>query len=350
MSSVSVFTEWDPLEEVVVGRVDNIRLPTPDPGLWAVEYQDLCTMDEIRSGPYSQKIVEETDEDLAELVRTFEDLGVVVRRPNVFDHSSTFATIDWRSDGQQSYCPRDVFLAIDDWIIEAPMILRSRYFESLAYRDIMLSYLGDGARWVAAPKPRLLDEMYVLDENPDGLGSASAIREHEPVFDAANILRVGRDVLYLVSSGGNRLGAQWLQNLLGSEFKVHTYDSIYTGTHVDTTITLVRPGLVVVNAERIGPHNLPHLFKDWDVIYLDEVVDIGGVAPCSTSKWIGINFMMVNEGLAIGDAAQTPLIRELGRFNVEVIPLSLRHARTLAGGFHCVTLDVRRRGELQSYC
>jgi scyllo-inosamine-4-phosphate amidinotransferase 1 len=34
---------------------------------------------------------------------------------------------------------------------------------------------------------------------------------------------------------------------------------------------------------------------------------------------------------------------------VEVIPAQLTHTRTLGGGFHCVTLDVRRTGELATY-
>ncbi|MEZ4709658.1 MAG: hypothetical protein R3A44_20785 [Caldilineaceae bacterium] len=349
-----------------MGRAANIRVPVAEPGLWAVEYKEQCAMEDIPSGPHCERIVEETEEDLTDLVETFEELGVVVRRPEPMDHAQVFATPDWQSDGQQNYCPRDLFVAIGNWIIEAPMTLRSRHFETLAYREIMLSYLKSGCRWISAPKPRLLDDMYMLDMPTNGHADGRAnghasllnqpnslsrvIREYEPVFDAANILRIGRDILYLVSDTGNRLGAQWLQTILGSEFKVHPYENVYNGSHVDTTITLVRPGLVVVNAERVGPHNLPALFDGWDVIYLDEVVDIGFSGPCTTSKWIGMNFMMVNQNLAIVDALQTPLIRELAKRKVDVIPLRLRHARTLAGGFHCVTLDVRRRGGLETYC
>jgi hypothetical protein len=29
--------------------------------------------------------------------------------------------------------------------------------------------------------------------------------------------------------------------------------------------------------------------------------------------------------------------------------LKLRHSRMLAGGFHCVTLDIRREGSMESY-
>ena len=46
---------------------------------------------------------------------------------------------------------------------------------------------------------------------------------------------------------------------------------------------------------------------------------------------------------------QDDLRRELGKHNIETIGLPMRHSRTLSGGFHCVTLDVKRKGNLESY-
>jgi N-dimethylarginine dimethylaminohydrolase len=62
-----------------------------------------------------------------------------------------------------------------------------------------------------------------------------------------------------------------------------------------------------------------------------------------------MNLLMVNPNLAIVDRHQIPLIRELEKCGVDVIPLQIRHSRTLGGGFHCVTLDVRRSGTLEDY-
>jgi glycine amidinotransferase len=62
-----------------------------------------------------------------------------------------------------------------------------------------------------------------------------------------------------------------------------------------------------------------------------------------------MNFIMVNPSLAVVNDRQRPLIRELERHGVEVLPLRMRHARNLSGGFHCVTLDVRRIGALEDY-
>jgi N-dimethylarginine dimethylaminohydrolase len=59
--------------------------------------------------------------------------------------------------------------------------------------------------------------------------------------------------------------------------------------------------------------------------------------------------MSVNEKLVICDENQEPLRKELGKWGIESIALPMRQARTLSGGFHCVTLDTKRKGTLESY-
>jgi N-dimethylarginine dimethylaminohydrolase len=49
------------------------------------------------------------------------------------------------------------------------------------------------------------------------------------------------------------------------------------------------------------------------------------------------------------DSDQRALIALLESKDIEVIPLKLRHSRMMGGGFHCVTLDTRRRGAMESY-
>lgn len=344
-SRVCAYNEWDPLEEVVVGRATNARIAQPDRGLFAIEYRQFESHDRIPSGPYSQRVIGETEEDLEALVEALEKLGVVVRRPEIWDHARLCRSSDWESDGQYNYCPRDLFITVGNWIIETPMTLRCRQHETVSFKPLLLEYMRGGARWISAPKPRLADDVYCLDGS-----HPLVLTEAEPVFDAANVLRLGSDLLYLVSDTGNSIGAAWLQSIVGPAYRVRAYKGVYSGSHVDTTIAVVRPGLVVVNAERVGPHNLPDVFAGWDVVYLSDIVDIGYTETSYASKWIGINFLMVRPDLAIVDPMQTTLVRELEKRNVNTLPLRLRHARTLGGGFHCVTLDVRRSGVLETYC
>ncbi len=341
---VNVHNEWDPLEEAIVGIADGARVPSADRGLFALDYADhLRDQAEIRSGPHQQRVIEEANEDLDTFAEVLRAHGVVVRRPAPTDHAKPFGTPDWTSDGQFNYCPRDVLLTIGNTVIETPMPLRARYFEPFAYREILLEYFESGAGWISAPKPRLLDDAYNT-EAEDGL----MLNDVEPAFDAANVIRAGRDILYMVSSSGNMLGCRWLQRTLGPEYRVHPVVDVYAGTHIDTTITLVRSGLVVLNPDRISESQVPALFRDWDIIWCREPADTGWVGPHPRSSvWQAMNFVMINPELAVVNEHQGPLIGDLERHGVDVVPLPMRQARTLSGGFHCVSLDVRRTGSLE---
>lgn len=340
---VSVYDEWSPLEEVIVGVVENARLPQPDPSVRGVDFPELAD-EEIPTGKFSDRVIEETQEDLANLVATLQELNVKVRRPEITNHSISFSTPNWSACGHFNYCPRDVFLALDHQIIEAPSPSRSRYFEMDAYKKVFLEYFHSGSRWISAPKPLLLDELFT---NPNR--EKNGLLNSEIAFDAANILRLGKDILYQVSDSGNQLGGQWLQSILGNDYRVHQCVNVYLGKHIDTTFTVVRPGLVVINPERVNPDNLPVLFRNWDKIWCPDPVDIGYEGYPLSSIWIAMNFLVVNPELAIVDQRQVSLIKELEKRGVNVIGLQLRHARTLGGGFHCVTNDVRRSGSLEDY-
>ena len=343
-SLISAFNEWDQLEEVIVGTAKCAQIPKGDKGLHAIRYGDYENISLIPSGPHDPQIIEEAEEDLEAFIETLVKQGITVRRPNVTDHSKEFGTPDWKSDSMYNYCPRDIMMVVGDTIIETPMSLRSRMFETFAYKDILVEYMKSGARWISAPKPALLDSMYNISDP-----SKSALLEEEPVFDAANCLRVGRDILYLISDTGNELGAEWLQATLGNDFRVHPCRDLYASTHIDTTITVLRPGLVLVNPTRVNDHNLPAIFKNWDILVAPEPIDVGFRGVAYGSAWISMNFFSLSPNLVTLEKSQTPLIKILEKHKIDCIPLQWRHGRTLGGGFHCVTLDVRRRGNLEDY-
>ena len=197
----------------------------------------------------------------------------------------------------------------------------------------------DGARWIAAPRPQLSDAGY--DEAADR--DHKSLRNLEPVFDAANVLRADRDLLFLESNSGNALGAQWLQRALGPAYRVHVLRGIYSYMHLDSTISLLRPGLALLNPQRMRPDKLPPFFANWRILWCPEPVDIGFYPPYEhASQWVGMNLLMLNERTAIVERSQLPLIRMLEQEGFTVIPILLRHARTLSGAVHCVTLDLQR--------
>jgi len=347
-SAVWSCNEWDPLEEVIVGNPLNARFPTADPSTQLAEYPDR-SIDQIPVGPFPQWVIDETEEDLNEFAATLESFGVKVRRPDTWPHEATFSTINWQSQGYYNYCPRDVMVVIGDQIIETPNVIRSRSQETYSYRTLLMEYMQSGARWISAPKPMLLDSLFegVDMERPTP-------RNDEPAFDAANILRFGEDLIYLVSATGNEMGGQWLRSILGDRYRVHFMKDVYYGSHIDSTLVALRPGLVLANPSRINDKTLPAILKQWKVLYSPPMENTDRYDPdylskCIGSDWIDMNAFSIGPNVVVVDRNQPTLIKLLEKEGLDVIPLKLRHSKLLGGGPHCVTLDVRRRGTLERY-
>jgi N-dimethylarginine dimethylaminohydrolase len=347
MSRVWSCNEWDPLEEVIVGNPLRARFPTADPSTRVAEFPDR-SLEDIPQGPFPPQVIEETEEDLEAFIAVLTKLGITVKRPETWPHEDRFSTIHWESKGYYNYCPRDLLLVIGDQIIETPNVMRSRSQEAFSYRALMLDYMKSGARWYSAPRPMLLDSMFEVDpDRPVPL-------EHEPAFDAANVLRLGRDLIYLVSATGNELGGQWLQTMLGETFRVHLLKDVYFGSHIDSTLVALRPGLMLCNPARVSRETLPAILKQWDIIFSPPMentdrYDADYLRKSIGSDWIDMNLFSIGPGQVVVDRDQTALIRLLEKQGLDVIPLKLRHSKMLGGGFHCVTLDIRRRGTLEQY-
>jgi len=348
MSRVWSCNEWDQLEEVIVGNPFRARYPTPDKSTQLAMFPKR-SIESLPRGDFPERIIEETAEDLSLFIEVLQQQGVVVQRPHVWDHQAIFSTIHWKAQGYHNFCPRDIMTVIADRIIESPSVVRSRMFETFSYRDLLIEYMQSGAKWYSAPKPMLQDSLFDVDSE-----SKPIPRNHEPAFDAANVLRLGYDLLYLVSVSGNELGGQWLQTILGDAFRVHFVHDIYYGSHIDTTFAVLRPGLVLCNPDRVNENNMPIVLRQWDTIYSPPVVTSSSYEPeyfknSIASEWIGMNVFSISPNLVVVDKDQLPLIHLLEKWKMDVIPLKLRHSRLLGGGFHCATLDVRRTGTLQRY-
>lgn len=337
---ISTHTEWHPLKEVVVGTATGARVPTvKDESLHAICYGDVSDADfaDIKTGPFPQRIIEEANEDLDKFAGDLAGLGIKVHRPAQMDYTRIYETTDWAVDGQYGYCPRDSVLTVGNEAIATPMVLRHRQNEARMFDGLF--------DVVEAPVPRLLDTMYDRSE----LGKPT-LMNHEPAFDAANCLKIGRDILYLISNTGNHAGADWLQAHLGPGYRIHRVEGVYAFIHVDSTFTVLRPGLVLVCPARVNEDNLPGLFKGWDRIYAPEPEPIqiaegwGGA-----SKWIAMNLLSIRPDLVAIEENQVSLMKELKKYGIDSMPVRMRHTRTLGGGPHCVTLDLVREGVLEDY-
>ncbi|MFE5872581.1 amidinotransferase [Streptomyces roseifaciens] len=354
MPVVSSHNEWDPLEEVVVGRVDGAMTSS-----WEV-------LDRISVPPAAQEhlgaaagtrmpqdVVEEAQRGLEELIGILHDAHVTVRRPDPPDTARPFATPAWTvANGISAANPRDLLLVVGDEIIEVPMADRNRYFETWPYRGLLTEYFERGARWTAAPKPRLLDAQYRpgYEIPPPDQEMTYLVTEAEPVFDAADVMRCGRDLFMERSHVTNALGLEWLRRHLGPEYRVHEIVSRYPrAMHIDTSLLPLAPGKVLVNPEFIDPEELPSAFRSWDVLIPPEPVVTPVMQRGLMSAWSSLNVLMLDPDHVVVERSQTPLIKAFEQWGFDPVPCTFEHYTAFGGAFHCATLDIRRTGPLETY-
>ena len=301
---INSINEWDPLEEVVVGTAHFANWPGDDP-VFALESQKTTWHETpVPNGPVPDRIIDEANEDLDRLALTLEELGVTVHRPKMINFQ--------QQGGMYNYCPRDRLLIYGNTVVDPAMMYPCRDMESEALEEVI--YRADTV--LRMP------------------------RDEGMIMDAANVLRLNDSMLYLLSASGNLEAYHWLCDHF-PDVNIELCN-FYSGVHIDSTIVPLREGLVLLNASRVTEENCPGVFDDWDKIWVSEVVEQDFYRYPYASKWIGLNMLAVNPTTVIMDWQQIHLRQQLAAFGFDVVPLPMRHSRTLGGGFHCVTLDLVR--------
>jgi len=301
------YNEWDRLREIVVGTANYANWPSEDTVFAQESEKTTWKETPVPAGPVPKWIIDETNEDLDGLVKILEQAYIKVLRPDDINYQN--------SGGMYNYCPRDRVLIAGDTVVDVAMMYPCRDREIHAME------------W-------LVDHSHKFLTMP---------RDRGMICDAANICRMDDKWLFLESASGNRAAAEWLAEQFPD---IDIYGcNFYSGVHIDSTIVPLRDGVVMVNGSRVSSTNIPKCFVGWDIIIVNDVVAQDFYQYPYASKWISINTLSIDPQTVIVDAAQTEIIKELERRKFTVIPHTLRHSRTLGGGFHCVTLDTWREND-----
>lgn len=356
VSPVRSHNEWDPLEEVIVGRLDGAVIPTDHAAVASVVPDRVAWVLRLLGGfHYPRLLAEPAKRELENFVSLLQSLGVVVRRPEPVAHERRFSTPSWWSRGFSNTSPRDSMLVLGEEIVETPMAWRCRYFETHSYRPILKDYFRRGARWVAAPKPQLTDDLYDSDYRlpKDGEPISRIVTEFEPVFDAADFFRCGRDLFVTRSNVTNGAGIEWVRRHLGEGYRIHEIESrCRNPMHIDVAALPLGPGKLLINPEYIDADRLPSVFDKWDILVApepDPITDPILARASFCERWLNMNLLMLDEKRIIVDPHHVGTMRALERWGFEPIPCAFMHYAVFGGAFHCATLDVRRRGSLESY-
>ncbi len=360
---VNSWNEWDPLKHIIVGRADSCCIPPPEP---ACECKIPIGSDmRGKWGPRSAESVEKANIQLDNFADILRKRGIRVDRPTPLDFNQEIATPDWKN-GSMFGCmpPRDVIVTVGKEMLEATMSYRSRWFEYLAYRPLIEQYYNEdrNMRWEAAPKPRLKDASYktgyisrvqTIEERLKLTAAKDFVTtEVEPLFDAAEFARFGKDIVIQHGFTANLKGIDWVQRHF-PDLRIHAMN--FPGDpypiHIDCTFIPLRPGLVLNNPIRKVLPEHKRLFdkNGWEIVEAAQPAHEKPPPLCYSSVWLSMNVLVLDPKSICVEESEKPTMEQLDKLGFEVIPVPFRDAYAFGGSLHCATTDVYREGECEDY-
>ena len=363
---VCSWNEWDPLKHVIVGRADGTMVQAPEPA--TVRDWPEHGFPKGKYGPRPKDMEAKANEELDNFAKLLEGRGIRVDRPTLMDFSQTVQTPDWVQKSMFGVMPpRDLLLTVGNEILEATMSQRSRWYEYLCYRPLLNRYFKEDPnfRFEAAPKPRLTDKTYKLgfwdevekyteEEQIERytLKKQWAITEEEPLFDAADVGRFGKDLFVQRSTVTNSGGMSWLRRHF-SNHRIH--EVLFREAHpmhIDATFVPVRPGLAISNRQRVPlTPQMVELFKknDWQVVECTEAAHAEKPPLSFCSVWLSMNILVLDPKTICVEASETKQMEQFDKLGFNVIPVPFWEVSAFGGGLHCATADVYREGKLEDY-
>ncbi|CAE6967797.1 GATM [Symbiodinium natans] len=363
---LNAWTQWGELKECVVGVADNACFPPVQPAM-IPEINDPVlrnVLGEWPRGRKSQRCIDAANQELDNLVNVLEGEGVKTLRPEVMDWSQPLRTPLFAVENQYvACCVRDTVITVGKTAIEAAMSRRDRYFEILAVRQILRDLWREDPEmlWKAAPKPSMADDMYDLswwdwtdEERYEHMHKYRyCINNEEPIFDAADITRCGKDIFVQPSMTCNYAGIEWLRRELAPQgIRVHSAHFPYdlAPSHIDCTFVILGPHLVLTNPERPIADRDAEFWKEngWQFVDCGQPDNPERPAFSQSSKWLSMNIFVIGPGKVIVEEQEKGLqnlLKHQCGFTT-VIPIPFRNVFEYGGSLHCSTWDTRREDDM----
>ena len=336
---VKVFCQFDPLEEVWLGDT------------WPEEfYYDLEP--EVRD--VFARITEITKRDLDHIETTLKSLGVIVRRP-VFDSDSQY----YRDQNNLLLRP-PIPIRDDNLVLGENLMfhLRTEYTKD-PWQKYLDAYKADGTE--------------IIESNflqPFGY------------LQPPSIVRTGKDILIDKDThihSWDLVERNFFPLLIEKGFRISVAE---TDGHMDSIFCIPRPGHILTSHWK---NNYSNEYPGWDIYHIPKEVkkdtklntigtslawwiesDHGYTYPAfndhlakHAKEWIGniretvftVNSLVINENLLMitGGEPDRDTRNWLAKIGVEYIHVKFESKTFFDSGLHCITTDIRRRGNMRDF-
>ncbi len=311
------------------------------------------------------RTVEAGNAALDRLRKAMEDRGVVVDRPTPLQWNQAIGTPDFRNDSMMCCMPpRDILLTMGNQIMASANSFRCRYFEYLAYWPLMEQYFEEDPEfvWTQAPRPRLTDRSYKhnyfdesisLEERLERTANKDFVTtEVEPMWDAADWMRMGKDCFVQHGLTTNRAAMDWMQRYFPDiRFHAMNFPGDPYPIHIDATFVPLRPGLIINNPQRHPAEGQSTIFEanDWQIVDAAQPAHSEPPEFCYSSVWLSMNCLVLDPETVIVEGSEVHQQEQMDKLGMNVVPVHIRDAYAFGGGLHCSTADVYREGGCLDY-
>jgi hypothetical protein len=346
MTIINSYSEFQPLEEVVVGQG------------YPPEYFDHVADSEVRDN--LQKIFAEIEEDFQRLIKTLNSFGVVTQRPGI--------------------CSKEHF--------QQHALQGNHVIPPLTPRDRQGVF---GTKLVRLSNYQIFDQLIDHYKATDPANVVDVFeRTGNHVIDGANnscVFRMGRDVWFDESDYLTADQSQWLeQNILTeSGYRFHR---MLTDGHGDCVFAVVKPGVIITSyhdsgvdyqdfpanwdIHRIGTSSIEREFYQrgfwnfreelhpggtWWVPGVDNLPRFKSYVDQYLNNWVGavhesvfdVNCLSIDENHVVFGCYDKGVFDYCRSHGIEPILCDIRHRFFFDGSVHCCTLDIRRKGGMEDY-
>ena len=328
---VQVHHEWGALKEVVCG-IPYFTIPTSLPkNVYNYAPTEGIKFFEANPG----KPFEEADPDLYKkakqqmdaAIAILEKRGVTVHRPErCTKEEQSYLDNIFPASVIQFY-PRDPMIVIGNRFIETGQFFPFRRRERFGIRRALADRLADSNAQVVSMPPE-----------PPTPEAADGNWGPGPFLEGGDTFLIGKDIYVGVSgNASNSAGVQWLQQYLGSDYRVHEVKLTKKFLHLDCCLATPREGLAIICKEAfVG--GLPAFLKGWDLIELPYV---------EAKEMLGCNGLVLDEKTIMIHTDLPHLSKALKKAGQEVIETPFDAVYRFAGAFRCWHHPLVRESKLK---
>lgn len=333
---MTVWSEFQPLKSVILGRL--------------FETNDLLSFLSLspKWKQHFQLINDKGIEELEAIKNCLQSLNVEVQR------TSSYTINDKLGPAGPALSPRDWYCKYGD--------------KTIIGND---AFINHNIRTYSTDN--FLNNVYRLPHNDiwanTSFNDLENFNLNRPYMHTANILRCGMDIFVSKNLGrtGNEEGRSCVVDIfkqINPKLRLHYIDC---EEHLDGYIFFVKPGLVI---SKISKQYLPSFFANWDVIKVDENLEVYN--KVMQFKWkkfnpivaqqyawflqstpeetlFSINGLCIDESNIVLPGISKTVFKELEKFGINCISVNMKALSYWDSGLHCCTSEIERIGDLEDY-